>query len=293
DSGKMDLNGDRLISLPNSIGDLKNLTDLKINYSLLSILPESISRLKNLTKLDFSSNQLNSLPDNIACLTKLTLLSLRGNRLKSIPYTIDYLVNLITLDLSHNQLKILPNSIGSLPQLASLYLSNNQLTELPDRMSDLKKLTSLNLTGNPLTDLSMFKNLPNLKHLNFLGVDLPRRYWTKFSEWKPEWLLDENNAEIRRTLIDRVGYEKICQALKAVKLDTWREYTLLKIDNIEPVYNRGWNPIGREPIVLLKMICPSTHHVHILRVPPEMRNAETAIVWVNHGIHPDDIAVQT
>ena len=187
----------------------------------------------------------------------------------------------------------MPNSIGSLPRLASLDLSNNQLTELPDRMSNLNKLTSLNITGNPLTDLSMFKNLPNLRRLTFFGVDLPRRYWTKFSDWNPEWLLDENNSEIRRTLIDRVGYEKICQALKAVKLDTWREYTLLKIDNIEPVYNRGWNPIGREPFVLLKMTCPSTHHVHILRVPPETRNAEAAIVWVNHGIHPDDIAVQT
>jgi leucine-rich repeat protein SHOC2 len=160
-------------------------------------------------------------------------------------------------------------------------------------MSKLTKLTSIDVGGNPLTDLSIFKNLPNLKHLNFLGVNLPRRYWTKFSEWKPEWLLDENNAEIRRALIDGFGYEKICQALKAVKLDTWREYTLLKIDNIEPIYHNGWNPIGREPIGLLKMTCPSTHHVHILRVPPEMRNAEAAIVWVNHGIHPDEIAVQT
>ena len=49
----------------------------------------------------------------------------------------------------------------------------------------------------------------------------------------------------------------------------------------------------REPLVLLKMTCPSTGHIHLLRVPPEMTSAEEAITWVNHGIHPDEFAVQT
>ena len=46
-------------------------------------------------------------------------------------------------------------------------------------------------------------------------------------------------------------------------------------------------------MVLLKMICPSTAHIHILRVPPEMVSAEAAITWVNHGIHPDRFSIQT
>jgi hypothetical protein len=45
-------------------------------------------------------------------------------------------------------------------------------------------------------------------------------------------------------------------------------------------------------MLLLKITCPSTQHIHILRVPPEM-SAEAAITWVNHGIHPDEFAVQT
>ena len=48
-----------------------------------------------------------------------------------------------------------------------------------------------------------------------------------------------------------------------------------------------------EPMVLLKMTCPSTAHIHILRVPLEMMSAETAITWINHGIHPDRFDVQT
>ncbi len=282
-----------LNKLPDSIGQLTSLTKLDLNGNQLSVLPDSIGNLKNLTELNLQNHQLSDLPDSIGYLAKLTFLNLSRNKITSIPYTIDYLVNLSTLNLSNNQLKMLPNSIGSLSQLADLKLSNNQLTELPEKMRELTKLISIDLDGNPLTDLSMFEKLPNLKQLRFFGVSLPRRYWTKFSEWKPKWLLDENNAEIRRALIDRVGYEKICQALKAVKLDTWREYTLLKIDKIEPVYNGGWNPVNREPIVLLKMTCPSTHHVHILRVPPDTSSAEAAIVWVNHGIHPDKFAVQT
>ena len=106
-------------------------------------------------------------------------------------------------------------------------------------------------------------------------------------------MLDENNAEVRRALIAQIGYEKICHELNAVIVNTWREYTLLKIDGVERVYNSSDKPIDREPMVLLKMTCPSTGHIHILRVPPEMTSAEAAITWVNHGIHPDKFAVQT
>jgi leucine-rich repeat protein SHOC2 len=91
-----------------------------------------------------------------------------------------------------------------------------------------------------------------------------------------------------------LGYERICDELNAIALDTWREYTLLKIDGVETVYEEnGDELIDREPMLLLKMTCPSTGHIHILRVPPEITSAEAAITWVNHGIHPDEFAVQT
>jgi leucine-rich repeat protein SHOC2 len=105
----------------------------------------------------------------------------------------------------------------------------------------------------------------------------------KFSEWNPEWLMDEENATIRKTLIEQVGYEKICEKLGAIAIDTWREYHLMKI----------LADVDIEPIFLLKMTCPSTSHIHVLRVPPTMTSAEEAITWINHGIHPDNLAVQT
>jgi Leucine-rich repeat (LRR) protein len=44
---------------------------------------------------------------------------------------------------------------------------------------------------------------------------------------------------------------------------------------------------------LYQMTCPSTGHIHILRVPPEMESAEEAITWINHDLHPDRFAIQT
>jgi leucine-rich repeat protein SHOC2 len=257
-------------------------------------LEKIIKRSKFSRSLCLQYNQLTNLPDSIGTLWNLTNLELQHNELICIPETVGNLSNLINLDLSRNQLNSLPNSIGNLYNLIWLYLYDNKLTSLPHTFTNLTKLKYLYINGNPLTDLSILNELPNLQGITFLGVDLPCRYWMKFSDWKPEWLLDEDNAEIRRVLIDRVGYEKICEELNAITLDTWREYTLLSIDEIEDIYDEAEeNILSKEPMVLLKMTCPSTSHIHILRVPPEMTSAEAAITWVNHGIHPDLFSVQT
>jgi leucine-rich repeat protein SHOC2 len=297
DLAELYLHNNQLRSLPDSIGDLSNLTWLSLGRNQLTSLPEIVGSLHNLIKLFLYSNRLTSLPDSIGNLSNLLKLDLNGNQLTNLPKSIGSLSNLAQLDLRNNQLTSLPDSIGNLSNLAGLYLDNNQLTSLPDSIGSLSNLTELGLMGNSLVDLSVLQKLPNLNTVIFFNIQLPRRYWTKFSEWKPEWLSDEDNAEIRRVLIEQVGYEKICAELNAVTLDTWREYTLIKIDEAEKVdpyddYYGDFEPYY-EPMVLLKMTCPSTAHIHILRVPPEMVSAEAAITWVNQGIHPDDFAVQT
>ncbi|WP_310484847.1 leucine-rich repeat domain-containing protein [Chamaesiphon sp. VAR_48_metabat_403] len=313
----IDLNHNQLTSLPKDIGNLSSLTELNLAYNQLTSLPKSIGNFSSLTSLYLECNQLVNLPVNIVNLSNLTRLGLGNNQLTSLPERIGKLSNLTTLNLSDNQLTSLPKSINNLTDLTSLDLDRNQLTDLPDNIGDLSNLTTLNLSDNQLTslpksienltnltwlnldknpwlDLSSLQNIPNLKKVYCFNVKrLPRRYWAKLSEWKPEWLLDEDNAEIRRVLIENVGYENICAELNATTLDTWREYTLLKIDGLGRIYNGGIESIETEPMILLKMTCPSTAHIHILRVPPEMSSAEAAIVWVNHDIHPDDFEVQT
>ena len=66
---------------------------------------------------------------------------------------------------------------------------------------------------------------------SYRGVTLPEKYG-KFhpNDWRSQWILSEENTELRRVLIQGIGYSRICQKLEAEKLDTWREYTLLKIN---------------------------------------------------------------
>ncbi|MEH2034302.1 MAG: DUF6745 domain-containing protein [Nostoc sp.] len=119
---------------------------------------------------------------------------------------------------------------------------------------------------------------------SYHGVTLPEKYGKIHpQQWQAEWLLSEENAELRRVLIEGIGYARICEELQAIELDNWHEYTLLKIDA----------DVDEEPIYLLKMTCPSTSFIHALRVPPNINSAREAIRWVNWGVDPEEFGVQT
>lgn len=116
------------------------------------------------------------------------------------------------------------------------------------------------------------------------GVTLPEKYGSLYpNQWQAKWLLEENNAELRRVLIQGIGYERIAEELQATQLDSFQEYSLLKIES----------DVDVEPIHLLKMTCPSTGFIHVLRVPPNVNSAQDAISWVNWGINPEEFSVQT
>ena len=115
------------------------------------------------------------------------------------------------------------------------------------------------------------------------GVRLPEQYGQLHpNQWQSQWLLTEENAEVRRVLIQGIGYDRICQELQPKQLDSWQEYALLQIDHADV-----------EPICLLKMTCPSTGFIHALRVPPNLASAREAIGWVNWDIDPEEFSVQT
>jgi internalin A len=115
------------------------------------------------------------------------------------------------------------------------------------------------------------------------GVRLPEQYGKLHpNQWQSQWILAEENAEVRRVLIEGIGYDRIIQELSAKQIDSWQEYALLQIDNADV-----------EPICLLKMTCPSTGFIHALRVPPNLTSAREAIGWVNWEIDPEEFSVQT
>jgi hypothetical protein len=116
------------------------------------------------------------------------------------------------------------------------------------------------------------------------GALLPEQYGQTLPiQWQAQWLLQETNAELRRALIQGIGYDRLCQDLDAIELDTWEEYTLLKVKD----------SIDVEDLHLLKMTCPSTGHIHAMRVPPKITSAREAIKWMNWDTDPAQFAVQT
>ncbi|MBD2043210.1 LamG domain-containing protein [Microcoleus sp. FACHB-672] len=126
--------------------------------------------------------------------------------------------------------------------------------------------------------------LPQNSVIYYRGVVLPERYLCLHPhQWQPHWILEESNAEVRRLLVQEIGYSRILQELQAIEVDSWNEYTLLKLPQA----------MDSEPLLVLKMTCPSTGSIHTLRVPPQLASAREAIRWAIWGIDPEQFAVQT
>jgi len=148
-------------SIPPEIGELTNLTYLRLSYNdLTGEIPSWIGNLTSLTLLDLGSNLLSGeIPSEIGNLTNLERLELLNNQLSGeIPSEIGSLTNLTELWLGWNQLSgEIPSEIGSLTNLTALGLYNNQLTgEIPQAVCDLLESNNLDmgyiLNGNDLTN---------------------------------------------------------------------------------------------------------------------------------------------
>ncbi len=86
-------------------------------------------------------------------------------------------------------------------------------------------------------------------------------------------VLEEQNAERRRVLLERMGYEKFLQQIQAQEVhrdhDAGGERRLLRV------------ALGSdEPLVCLAVFCPSTGRQYLLRVPPGMRTCHQAAAWI-------------
>ena len=141
---KLNLYGNKLSSLPESLFTLTNLEILHLNKNKLTVLPPSIGNLTSLKKLTLSCNQLTSLPTSISNLTSLKSLGLSHNQFTSFPDSIfDNLTNLELISLYSNYIVSLPESLFTLPSLNELHLPKNFSNELEE--SYKQKLSHLHL----------------------------------------------------------------------------------------------------------------------------------------------------
>jgi leucine-rich repeat protein SHOC2 len=106
------INGNRLTTLPENIGNLKSLRSLQLTGNLLTTLPESFGYLEKLREFYIVFNNLTSLPESIGSLQQLEYLNLAANNLRTLPESIKYLQNLENLNLKGNPMD--PNYISKL-----------------------------------------------------------------------------------------------------------------------------------------------------------------------------------
>jgi len=80
-------------------------------------------------------------------------------------------------------------------------------------------------------------------------------------------IMDENNTEVRRAMIDIFGIDRFIIESDSASLDKQGEYELLEVPYI------GGNMIA------LKMRCPTTSAVYVHTVHPDCTNVEQALAW--------------
>ena len=105
------------------------------NIDLVS-LPESISTLDDLTTLQVDKNSLTSLPSGVGNLSQLQLLIASNNDIVSVPESINNLSQVWYLDLGYNAIQEIPD-ISSMESLLYLYIFGNQITTIPESICTL------------------------------------------------------------------------------------------------------------------------------------------------------------
>ncbi|KAE9460523.1 hypothetical protein C3L33_07542, partial [Rhododendron williamsianum] len=163
----LDLSGNNLPTLPDSICDLTRLKRLTLEGCNLLHLPSEIGRLISLDTLGLQGNSLRNLPDSILNLARLKSLHLKDSNVTHLPSEIGRrLISLETLNLEGNRLLTLPDSICNLPCLEALILNDCNLSHLPDRIGMLSSLKLLELERNNVCSLpNSFSDLASLEDL--------------------------------------------------------------------------------------------------------------------------------
>ena len=188
----LDLTGNPIDTLPETLLECRLLTELKINYKnfykildnyMLQIIdegkirsehiPQVIFELESLSSLDLSRTKINSIPTEHTLL-RLTELYLSNNCFFDIPESICTIGSLKILDMSCNRIVLIPESFNRLKELETVNLSYNRLTSLSKIPGQLQSLKKLNLRHNRIDNID--KDFSRSKSILFL--DLSYNYLT-------------------------------------------------------------------------------------------------------------------
>ncbi|CAA7388411.1 unnamed protein product [Spirodela intermedia] len=143
---------------PNCFSSLKHLRYLNLQGNQISKLPESLGSLYLLETLNLNRTNIGVLPDWICLLKHLRYLGLRGTYINYLPESLGMLDQLHTLDIESVRIDYLPDSISNLSSLRRLICKDDVVFP-----SEIRKLTDIqmmdhfdddrHLTVKEITDL--------------------------------------------------------------------------------------------------------------------------------------------
>ncbi|XP_050834005.1 DISP complex protein LRCH3 isoform X10 [Serinus canaria] len=125
----LNISRNQLSTLPVHLCSLPLKVLIASNNKLVSI-PEEIGRLRQLTELDVSCNEIQTIPPQIGSLESLRDLNVRRNNLVRLPEELAELP-LIRLDFSCNKITTIPVCYRNLRHLQTIMLENNPLQSPP------------------------------------------------------------------------------------------------------------------------------------------------------------------
>ncbi|EEA24579.1 conserved leucine-rich repeat protein [Talaromyces marneffei ATCC 18224] len=164
-------------TLLSGICQLANLEVLDLHGNRVSLLPNTISELRSLKILNLAENELISLPS--LALSKLPLVELNASRNKLqgslFESTAEGFKSVQTLNVAFNSLDNLSEDDGlNLPSLQFLLVDANRLKAFPSLMA-CQSLLRITAEGNGITTLpDGFFGLNNLKHVDLTANDLSK-----------------------------------------------------------------------------------------------------------------------
>lgn len=163
-----------------------------------------------------------------------------------------------------------------LEHLTALDLQNcARIKRLPEH---LKLSGWLDIGGTQITSLP-----PHMDHveMRWRGVPISHRVAFRPETLTSDDILQASNAEERRVMLERVGFERFVELARAETLDTdtdqGGERRLLKVAMPSD-----------EDLVCVSFSCPSTGRKYVVRVPPKTRTARAAVAWIAGFDNPDD-----
>jgi hypothetical protein len=170
------------------------------------------------------------------------------------------------------QLTYLPDWMTKIAQLNITNCVN--LRRLPD---NLRVTSTIELANSGLTSLP-----PGCRKatLRWNGVGIDERIAFRPETITAKEVMAQENIELRRVMLERMGYEKFFKESKAKELD--KDFDPGGIRRLLRVEFQDQNRFGQrdEPLVCLSVLCPSTARSYIIRVPPTMTTCRQAAAWV-------------